>query len=417
MTRRRFVAALAAGLGVLVSACLPGSTATPAEGTPTAPAPSPGSTSDPTASLPPPSPSPGATPTSTAAATAALRRKIGRMLVVGFRGTAPASGEPFMQALSKGELGGVILFDRDTLTASVGRNISAPDQLGALTDTLRSTALRGAIGPRLLIAVDQEGGRVARLNPGNGYPAVPSEAELGAANDLTRTTDAAILTGITLAGAGIDFNLAPVVDLNVNPSNPAIGALERSFSADAAIVVAHASAVIEAQQGAGIKMAIKHFPGEGSATGNTDNGIVDVTSTWSPKELEPFRALIAAGLPDAVMVGHIINGQIDADRPAALSRAVIDGVLRSEFGWRGVVISDDLQAPAITRQYGEGESIALAIEAGVDLLLFANQQVYDADIVEHVLAMVVDLVASGRISESRIDESVDRIEGLFSTVE
>ncbi|MEO7230984.1 MAG: glycoside hydrolase family 3 N-terminal domain-containing protein, partial [Candidatus Limnocylindrales bacterium] len=222
-------------VGAAVAACIPGGSAPPAASAPASDRPEPGPTAT-------PGPSPAATPTAGATQpnVAALRRKIGRMLVVGFRGTAPDPTEPFMGALAAGELGGVILFDRDQLTKTAGRNIVAPDQLGRLTGTLRSTALRSAIGPHLLIAVDQEGGRVARLNPGNGYPATPSAAELGAANDLERTRNASVLTAITLAGAGIDFNLAPVVDLNVNPSNPAIGALDRSFSADPAAVVAQA---------------------------------------------------------------------------------------------------------------------------------------------------------------------------------
>lgn len=408
LSRRRFIAGFIAGVGALAGACLPGESVIPA----TSPSPSGNATAlatlVPTASV-------SAGPTGSTVA--ALRKKIGRMLIVGFRGTAPTITEPLMQAIAAGELGGVILFDRDQLTGTSGRNITAPDQLTALTDSLRSTALLGAIGPEFLIAVDQEGGRVARLNPGNGYPASESEADLGARNDLVHTTDAATLTAITLAGAGITFNLAPVVDLDLNPASPAIGGLGRSFSADPAVVVAHASAVIEAQQGAGIRMAIKHFPGEGSATGNTDKGIVDVTATWTNLELEPFRALIGAGLPDAVMVGHIVNGQLDPDRPAALSRPTVTGLLRGQLGWDGVVISDDLQAPAITQQFGADEAVALAIEAGVDLLLFANQQVYDADLVEHVLSVVLSLIESGRITESRLDASVMRIEGLFGTVE
>ncbi len=339
------------------------------------------------------------------------------MLIVGFRGTTLAATEPVMQAIAAGELGGVILFDRDQLTASAGRNITDPRQLAALTSQLRGASMQGAVGAEFLIAVDQEGGRVARLNPGNGYPASSSAAELGARNDLGHTTDAAILTAVTLAGAGIDFNLAPVVDLNLNPANPAIGALGRSYSADPAVVVAQATAVIAAEDGAGIRTAIKHFPGEGSGTGNTDRGIVDVTSTWTDIELKPFRELIAAGLPSAVMVGHIINGRFDPDRPASLSGPTVTGLLRGQLGWEGVVISDDLQASAITQAFGADEAVALAIEAGVDLLLFANQQVYDKDIVRRVIDTVVGFVASGRITEDRLDESVARIEGLFNPVE
>lgn len=339
------------------------------------------------------------------------------MLIVGFRGSSLVPTESITQAIEAGELGGVILFDRDQLTASAGRNITDPRQLAALTSQLRAASLRGPVGAQFLIAVDQEGGRVARLNPDNGYPASSSAADLGARNDLGYTTDAAILTGVTLAGAGIDFNLAPVVDLNLNPANSAIGALGRSYSADPAVVVAQATAVIEAEEGAGIRTAIKHFPGEGSGTGNTDRGIVDVTDIWTDIELRPFQELIAAGLPSAVMVGHIINGRYDPDRPASLSRPTVTGLLRGQLGWDGVVISDDLQAPAITQAFGADEAVALALEAGVDLLLFANQQVYDADIVRRVIDTIMGFVASGRITEDRLNESVARIEGLFNPVE
>ena len=356
-------------------------------------------------------------PDSTESSLPALRRTIGRMLIVGFRGTSLSPTESVMQAIGAGELGGVILFDRDQLTASAGRNITDPQQLAALTSQLRAASLEGSVGAQFLIAVDQEGGRVARLNPDNGYPASSSAADLGARNDLGYTTDAAILTGVTLAGAGIDFNLAPVVDLSLNPANSAIGALGRSYSADPAVVVAQATAVIEAEEGAGIRTAIKHFPGEGSGTGNTDRGIVDVTNTWTDIELRPFQELIAAGLPSAVMVGHIINGRYDPDRPASLSRPTVTGLLRGQLGWEGVVISDDLQAVAITQAFGADEAVALALEAGVDLLLFANQQVYDADIVRRVIDTVVGFVASGRITEDRLNDSVARIEGLFNPVE
>jgi beta-N-acetylhexosaminidase len=339
------------------------------------------------------------------------------MLVVGFRGATFDPATPVMAAIGRGELGGVILFDRDSLSGTSGRNITDPDQLVALTSALRDAALGTPTGTELLIAVDQEGGRVARLNPSNGYPATESQAALGDTNDLEHTIDVSIGTALTLAEAGIDLNLAPVVDLNLNPDNPAIGALERSFSADPAIVVAHAGAVIQAHHGAAVRCAIKHFPGEGSATGNTDEGVVDVTATWTDIELQPFRDLIEAGLPDVVMVGHIRNDQLDPKLPAALSPATVTGLLRETLGWAGVVISDDLQAGAITAAYGAEEAIALAIEAGVDLLLFANQQVYDEDIVNRTIDAVVRFIESGRISEARIRESVERIEAMFGIVE
>jgi beta-N-acetylhexosaminidase len=339
------------------------------------------------------------------------------MLVVGFRGTTLDQAPGIAAALAAGELGGVCLFDRDGLTKTAGRNITSPDQLEALTAALQQQAAQGSLDGVLLVSVDQEGGKVARLGPQDGYPATPSEATLGAANDLARTTEVATSTAAMLKGAGINLNLAPVVDLNLNPSNPAIGALGRSFSANPDVVVAQATAVIDAHHGADVRCAIKHFPGEGSATGNTDEGIVDVTATWTTLELEPFKRLIAGNVPDVVMVGHIKNDQLDPDRPAALSRPTVTDLLRGQLGWLGPVISDDLQAGAITQAFGADEAVALAIEAGIDLLLFANQQVYDPDIVEHTIATIEGLIDAGRIPESRIDEAVARIREVTSTVE
>ena len=218
--------------------------------------------------------------------------------------------------------------------------------------------------------------------------------------------------GATMATAGIDLDLAPVVDVNVNPTNPAIGALGRSFSADPSIVAAMAEAEIRGLHEVGVRAAIKHFPGLGSASANTDLDHVDVTGTWTEAELEPFETLIALGLPDAVMTGHMVNDTLDPGVPASLSPATVDGLLRRRLGWTGVVITDDLGAAAIASRYEQSEAVALAIEAGNDLLLFANQTVYVPDLAEQLVDTIVELVASGRISEARIDESIDRIDVL-----
>lgn len=137
---------------------------------------------------------------------------------------------------------------------------------------------------------------------------------------------------------------------------------------------------------------------------------VDVTATWSEAELEPFETLIGSGLPDAVMTGHIVNDTIDPGVPASLSVASIDGLLRGRLGWAGAVITDDLEA--IVSRYSRDEAVALALEAGNDLLLFANQTVYVADLAMEVVETIAGLVASGRIKEARIDESVERLDVL-----
>jgi len=326
------------------------------------------------------------------------------MLMVGFRGLTISADDPITAALEAG-LGGVILFDRDRVLPT--RNIASPSQLKALTASLRT-----ASGGTVIVAIDQEGGRVSRLQPAQGFPATKSQAEIGATGDPNEALEAGRSMGATMSEAGIDLDLAPVVDVNVNPTNPAIGALDRSFSGDPAAVGAMAGAEIRGMHELGVLSAIKHFPGLGSATANTDFDRVDVTNTWTGAELDPYRVLIAAGLPDAVMSGHIVNDTLDKDVPASLSSATIDGLLRDQLGWNGVVVTDDLGSEAIAGRYQQREAVALAIEAGNDLLLFANQTIYVAELATELIEVIADHVESGRIPETRLDASIKRLDLL-----
>lgn len=365
----------------------------------------PSASSEPT---PTPAPSPSAGATTTLGPS--LRQKIAALLVIGFRGATLDDAPWLRSALADDGLGGVILFDRDQLTGS-DRNIRSPEQLLALTVELRAAAP----GRQVIIAVDQEGGVVTRLSPAHGFPAVASEAEIGAGTvDAARAWATTIAT--TLSSVGINLNFAPVVDLNVNPDSPAIGALDRSFSANPDVVVEMATVEIDAHRVARVRTTLKHFPGIGSSTTNTDFGVADVTNTWTRAELEPFQRLIATGDADLVMAGHVVNGQLDPDRPASLSRSTVTDVLRGELGWSGPVVTDDLQAAAIDAAFGRDEAIVLALEAGCDLLLFANQQVYDPAIVDAAITAVSAAVETGRLSEARIDESVARAGQLFAAV-
>ncbi|MEO3923540.1 glycoside hydrolase family 3 N-terminal domain-containing protein [Micromonosporaceae bacterium B7E4] len=336
---------------------------------------------------------------------AALRRKIASLLVVGFRGQQATEAEWIVKAIREG-LGGVILFDRDLKTDAV-RNISSPGQVTALVK-----ALKQASPGRLLVSIDQEGGRVARLNPDNGFPASRSEAEIGRADSIPTTRAWAEGLVHSLTSIGVNLNYAPVVDLNVRPDSPAVGKLERSFSANPDVVVRNAAEEVRVHRAVGVRTSLKHFPGLGSATGNTDFAVVDVTDSWREIELEPFQKLIAKGAADSVLVGHVLNRKLDPDRPASLSRAVVTDLLRGRLGWRGPVVSDDMQAVAITSRFGRDEAVALALEAGVDLLVFGNQQEYDPNVVGQTLDTVVRLVRSGRLTEQRIDQSVDRLDTL-----
>jgi beta-N-acetylhexosaminidase len=311
-------------------------------------------------------------------------------------------------ALAEFGLGGVILFDRDQLTGG-SRNILSPAQVKRLTQDLRAAAGNRGI----IVSVDQEGGVVTRLGPSHSFPAVASEASIGAATAADARPWAHAIAS-TLAANSFNLNFAPVVDLDVNPASPAIGALDRSFSADADVVVARATVEIDEHRAAGVRTTLKHFPGIGSSTTNTDFGVADVTKTWTRNELEPFRRLIAAGKADLVMAGHVVNGQLDADHPASLSKAIVTDLLRGGLGWDGIVVTDDLQAAAITHAFGRDEAILLALEAGNDLLLFANQQVYDATLISRVVKLVAAAVTTGRIPRTRIDEAYGRVQSLFA---
>ncbi|MEO3742184.1 glycoside hydrolase family 3 N-terminal domain-containing protein [Plantactinospora sp. B5E13] len=363
----------------------------------------PGRTPPPEAVATPRSPSPHRT-TPGRTDEASLRRRIASLLVVGFRGEQLRQ-VPWVSTAIRDGLGGVILFDRDLSTDAV-RNIRSRQQVTALVKSLLQAA------PRLIVSVDQEGGRVARLNPGNGFPATKSQAQIGAENSTPATRSWAQGLVHELSSVGFTFNYAPVVDLNVNPNNPAIGRLDRSFSAKPDVVVKNATEEIQVHRAAGIRTSLKHFPGLGSATANTDFAVADVTDSWRPVELEPFQQLISAGTADSVLVGHVLNRQLDPNRPASLSRPVVTDLLRNRMGFRGPVVSDDMQAVAITSRFGRDEAVALALEAGVDLLVFGNQQVYDPNIVTETVNGVLKLVRSGRLTEARINESVARVDAL-----
>ena len=173
-----------------------------------------------------------------------------------------------------------------------------------------------------------------------------------------------------------------------------------------------ASAEIDAHRAAGVRTTLKHFPGIGSSTTNTDFGVADVTKTWTRRELEPFQRLIDSNKADLSMAGHVVNGQLDPDHPASLSKAVVTDLLRGELRWTGPVVTDDLQAAAIDRAFGFDEAIVLALEAGNDLLLFANQQTYDPRVVGQAIDIIAGAVDAGRLPASRIDEAYGRVTRL-----
>jgi beta-N-acetylhexosaminidase len=331
------------------------------------------------------------------------------MLMLGFRGLEVDNEHFIVRDIRKRHVGGVILFDYDVLSGQAVRNIESSSQVKALIASLKAVSTTP-----LLVAIDQEGGVVARLKERHGFPPTVSHQHLGKLNDLETTHKHATLVAKTLADLGINLNLAPVVDLCANPDNPIIARYERCFSPDPLVVADHALQFIQAHHQQGVLCALKHFPGHGSSTADSHRGLTDVTDTWSRVELEPYARIIGAGQADAIMTAHVIIGKLDNQYPATLSRITIRGILREELNYNGVVISDDMQMGAIVNHYGFEMAVRKAIEAGVDILVFANNSVYEEDVARRANEIISKLVQAGTIGEARIDESYRRIQRLKS---
>lgn len=341
-----------------------------------------------------------------------LEMMIGQMLLIGFRGTDISDADQITMDIKSGRIGGVILFDKDVALGYSQRNIISPEQVKILNSKLSSYAPLH----KLLIAVDQEGGKVVRLKPAYGFLPTVSQEYLGTLNNPDTTKFYAVRTAQTLRESMFNLNFAPVVDLNVNPNSPAIGALQRSFSRDPQIVVSNSEIIINQQKVQGILSCLKHFPGHGSASVDSHLGFTDITNTWIQDELLPYRELVKTGKVQIIMTAHVFNGKLDSVYPATLSSNIITGILRNQIGFNGVVVSDDMNMQAISEHYGLDSAIELSIKAGVDILVFGNNLIYDELIAVKAGEIIKNLVKSGKISETRIKESYQRIVNMKSSL-
>jgi beta-N-acetylhexosaminidase len=337
-----------------------------------------------------------------------LDQQIGQMLLVGFRGTTLTDDNHIIRDLEDYNLGGVILYEKDGPTQSRPRNIQSPDQLKELVSALKIHSKE-----KLFVAIDQEGGMVNRLKASYGFPRTVTAQYLGKLNNEDTTRYYAASMASTLKEMGINLNFSPVVDLNINPESPVIGAIERSFSANPDTVVFHAGIFIDEHEKLGILNSCKHFPGHGSATSDSHLGLTDITNTWSEIELEPYRQLISSGKCKLIMSAHVFNQNLDKDYPATLSKIILTGILREQLGFKGVIISDAMEMGAITENYGTKEAIEKAINAGCDILLFSNNVTsYNSEVVPQTITCIQNLVAEGKITKERIFESYTRIIAL-----
>jgi len=336
---------------------------------------------------------------------------IGQVLMVGLRGTSPEDAKFFFDSLNGLTIGGVILYDQNVTTSPPSpHNIQSPEQVRTFNEALQSFS-----ETPLLIGVDQEGGQVNRLKPEYGFPHTRSWAELGRINNVVETHSHSDHMADTLSNNGFNLNFAPVLDLSVNPKS-FIAKKDRCFSDDPDAVATHAEKFIQSHLAHNVISVCKHFPGQGSSTGDTHEGIVDVTDTWSEMELKPYQSLIDNGIVSAIMTSHLFHKGLDPDFPATLSKKILKDLLRGEMGFDGVVISDDPQMGAIANHYDLKMVVQLMINAGVDIFCFGNNLIYDPNIVRKVYSIISELLDERSITANQIKKSYERIMDLKSKI-
>ena len=320
--------------------------------------------------------------------------KVGQLLMIGIQGTELDADSRFM--LSEYHIGGVILFDR---------NMKNQEQVRALNDSLQKNAADA--GLPLFLSIDEEGGAVARMK--EAFPPPPAAAEIGRTGDPQAAYRYAADTAHGLKEMGFNLNFAPVADLGAADG--------RSYADDAATATKFVAAALEGHSDAGLLATIKHFPGLGRGESDTHEDTVTVhadRATLEASDLVPFREMI--GKRNAakntkgtsgwfVMATHTMYPALDAKNPASLSPAILQGLLREELSYDGVIVTDDLEMGAISRHYGFDRAGVEAILAGADLVLVCHDYAHETAVYNGLLKAV----KSGEISKDRLDASVRRI--------
>lgn len=322
------------------------------------------------------------------------------MLMVGFHGqNANANGaQTLAKHIATNRVGGVCF---------LGHNTKSKAGIESLTNLF----IRAAKHTIPLLAVDQEGGAVQRLNPRSGYVSYPRAQTVAKKHNPVEAAGLYRKLALEMKHAGFNLNLAPVVDLGVEPANPVVFKWGRTYGADSEVVAKYAGAFVRAHRDVNMLTALKHFPGHGSTVVDSHAKPVDLTSTWHRSELTPFEILTANDAVDIVMSGHLIHHELTGSLPATLSPLAIK-LLRDEIGFRGVAMTDDLDMKAIRSSYSLMQAIVYAIRAGYDLILVSNSLEPDNMLPQKIFAAVKDAVRDGTISADSISESAERIKNL-----
>ncbi|PYZ96382.1 beta-N-acetylhexosaminidase [Alteribacter lacisalsi] len=320
-----------------------------------------------------------------------IEEQAGQLMMIGIPGTE-VDGET-EQLIRDCRVGGVIYFQR---------NVDSPGQVKALSERLQE--INGRRAP-LLIAIDQEGGMVARIR--DGVTQIPGQMAIGATGDPKAAGTLARISGKELAALGINVNFAPCADVNSNPANPVIGV--RSFGSDASTVASFVREAVAGYQESGVSAAIKHFPGHGDTSVDSHLTLPKLDhelTRLNEVELVPFRA--AAAEADLVMSAHIQFSAIDEAYPATLSEPIISRLLRDEIGFEGVAITDCMEMDAISKTFGTADAAVRAIQAGMDIVLISHTPSVQRETHRKLVAAIKD----GTIPMARVDEALERINRL-----
>lgn len=323
---------------------------------------------------------------------------VGPLLILGFLGDEPGAGSApaLTEALGTGQVGGALLLRHNARTKAGAEGLAAEMR---------------AANPNAFLAIDQEGGFVQRLTEAMGYYKIPTAAALAEAGPEAAAQSFARAAS-ELRAAGFNLNLAPIADLH-QEGNAVIGRWRRAFGDDPAVVAQYCGLFVDAMEAEGIACSIKHFPGHGRSQGDSHDGFVDLTQTWSFEEVEPFARLIDSDHAHLIMGGHLINERLDpSGAPVTLSKPVLTGLLRQAMGYRGAVITDDLDMGAIRDHYTREEAFIQALQAGNDLILISNSANADPDLPRRCVDWAGAAVERGDLTLSRLIEANTRVDAL-----
>ena len=330
-----------------------------------------------------------------------LREKVGQLFIVRPEAlaensnaeTAPATDrvdDAVINRIEEYPVGGIALFSR---------NITSAEQLPMFISDLQSSSKYP-----LFIAVDEEGGRVARIANSDFFnvASYKSMEDIGKSGDASKAEEVGRQIGLYLKELGFNLDFAPVADTNTNPQNIVIG--DRSYGSDPALVARMVSAQLDGMHDSGIMGTLKHFPGHGDTKDDTHSGYVSIEKTWDElKECELVPFITALPKADMVMVSHITAVNVTSDKlPTSMSETMITGKLRNELGYDGVIITDAMAMGAVADNYTSAEAAVTAVKAGVDIVLMPQN-------LDEAFNGVMNAVTDGEISMARLDESVMRI--------